>query len=262
VVDLAEIVGQSKARTQLGIFQVQFGKNVLFRKEKRGQQPFVGDCEALRDCMCAYSPPILDIPRSHAYAVLTKATTSVSMFGLFPDCVVNGELERQGLPSLRYQIKGSRLISCVPFDDIAKFMQSKSISLEVDMLAVIRDTFDSMDDETFGQFCALSPKVYRMKLEPGMLFYVPFGYYVFEKVLSNDFVYGLRTASFNGTSATIFANQYKAYSKSASHEPTLLKFWLNVLSLTAPTEHAALTAVDTAGAETGKNGKDENQKDD
>ena len=72
----------------------------------RGSQPFAGETGDVREMMLKYAPPLMDVPKDASYAVLQKAVTSVSMFGIHVGNIVNGDLERQGLPNLRFQQRG------------------------------------------------------------------------------------------------------------------------------------------------------------
>ena len=70
-----------------------------------------------------------------------KQVTQVSMFGMMPSININGSLERQALPSLRYQTKGKREIVCMKVSDLLDWMKEKHVDPEEELLLYFKDLF-------------------------------------------------------------------------------------------------------------------------
>jgi invasion protein IalB len=96
----------------MAIFSVQLPSQMQAKTDKRGQQPLLADNKnEIRETMLSFAPTPVDIPKGAAYQTLERSVNQVSQFGILPGCVVNGNVERQGLSTLRYQTRGTREVA-------------------------------------------------------------------------------------------------------------------------------------------------------
>ena len=72
-----------------------------------------------------------------------------------------------------------------------------------------------------------SVNIYRTKLEPGSLLYVPAGFLVFERVLGSDLVLGSRCSTIDRVGSGSFLALVKAYGAGLP-DKKLFDFWLAV----------------------------------
>jgi hypothetical protein len=109
---LSKLFADRQARSSMAIFQVQLPQQIQVKTEKRGQQPFAIPSKAeIRETMLSFGPPLQHCPKDAKFQNVDRALGQLSQFGILPACVVNASLERQGLPTLRYQTLGKKEVA-------------------------------------------------------------------------------------------------------------------------------------------------------
>ena len=98
------------------------------RQEGRGQQPFNnGRKDRILEIMREAAPSGCKVPSTTRFGLFNKIMSTVSMFGTLPHATLTGAIERQGMATLRYHIKGSRQIVLMNYSDVATFLESKGM---------------------------------------------------------------------------------------------------------------------------------------
>ena len=146
-----EICADKAIKSAQGIFNVQFGMSNQAKTDKKGQIPLTTPRnDHLREVVYGYGPKIADLKMSGPVPPPTVAVRnfikSVSHYAQLPSCIHNGETERFGLPSWRYQSKGTRQVAFVSYDHLRKFFDFHSAceKLQIPLDAMIRDVLATM----------------------------------------------------------------------------------------------------------------------
>ena len=118
---LKTLTTDKEMKSELAIFQVQFTGSVQAKEKGIGQQPLQSSRkEKIREIMVQNAPPTVDGVAKDI--MILRFLNSMSTYGIMPQCTVNGEFERQGVPTIRYQIKGSRQYILINYLDFKNFM--------------------------------------------------------------------------------------------------------------------------------------------
>ena len=109
-------------KSSFAIFQIQYPNSQQAKVNGRGQQPFPNDRkERVRELMVALAPPQVAVPSTAPNVVLHRALSNVSQYGVSPTFVGNGIIERHGLPTIRYHVKGTREVWILGYTHIQSF---------------------------------------------------------------------------------------------------------------------------------------------
>ena len=130
VADVETIYADKDVKSNCAIFFVQIGNSTQAKTQRMGQQPMITPRnEKLREKILKRGPPILSLAPSGGASkpliALRSFVTGISHYGYLPTCIINGKVERYGLPSWNYQQKGSRECIFVNYGDIAKYFPLK-----------------------------------------------------------------------------------------------------------------------------------------
>ena len=168
VANVQAITDDKSVKSAQSIVHVQFGLSDQAKKEKKGQYPL--NCirnDALRETILGYGPKVAAFKMSGAADLPTTAVRtflkSVSHYCQLNSCVVNGEIERFGLPSWRYQTKGRRQVVVVSYEDIRNCFDVRAMceTSKKNVLDVVKDLICGMTVEILGDFFKNGGKVYR-----------------------------------------------------------------------------------------------------
>jgi hypothetical protein len=129
---LRDVTGEKDLKAALAIFQVQFAGSVQAKQKGCGQTPLIiPKKEKARELMLEAMPPIArDVNKD---PVMRRFVEAVSIYGQLPQCVVNGEVEKQGAATSRYQLKGSREIFLINYVEVKKLLKIAD-TVECDLL--------------------------------------------------------------------------------------------------------------------------------
>ena len=125
VPELETLFEDKDVEGQTAIFSMQF--SCAIKKDGKGQVPMTSTRNtAIRETILNMGPNTLDLKMAGAglpknVQAVKNFMQSVSHFGYVAKCNINGEHERFGMASFRYQTRGKRQIVLVRIDDIINF---------------------------------------------------------------------------------------------------------------------------------------------
>ena len=144
--DLDKLFDDKDVKGAHAIFSVQFSCAV--KKDGKGQVPMISTRNiALRETILDLGPKTLDLKMSGAglpknIQAVKNFLQSISHFGYTAKCIINGENERFGMASFRYQTRGKRQVMFIRFDDLLNFFPLKVMAdkLDKDMFTILAPT--------------------------------------------------------------------------------------------------------------------------
>jgi hypothetical protein len=198
---LAAACNEKHVRTPLSVFKVQFPGSDQGRDNGRGQIPFQNDSrKKIREMMIDMAPrPCsgVQIPESQLESIAAKAITAVSLFGCCSQMVWEG-MERNTLPSMRYQCAGTRQLCAIAISDVIEFAADDGCTpadKEPFLEFVKRVVVQMTTSENFDTFASNGThKILRGIIKPGSYVYLPLGTFVAERTVGADIVLGFRTS--------------------------------------------------------------------
>ena len=166
---VAKIMDDKELKGANGISHVQFSCSTQAKNDKRGQQPLITSRnDKIRETMCSYGPSMLKVGTSSggmdkSAIALKQFMQSVSSFGFLPGCVVHGELERYGLPSIRYQLRGSREVVIFPYTHLRQFYPLKEAcdASKKDLCETIKDLLLLANPDMIKKYFDAGGVIYR-----------------------------------------------------------------------------------------------------
>ena len=163
-----EICSDKAIKSAQGIFNVQFAMSNQAKTDKKGQIPLTTPRnDRLREVVYSHGPKIADFKMSGPVPPPTVAVRnfikSVSHYAQLTSCISNGETERFGLPSWRYQSKGTRQVVFVSYDHLRVFFDFKAVceKLQAPLLDMVRDILATMSESVFKDFLDSGGVIYR-----------------------------------------------------------------------------------------------------
>ena len=152
--------------------------------------------------------------------------SSASYFGYLPTYIGNGEKERHGLPSFRYQVRGKREVILISFKDLAKFISFEDACKKSskDLFSTITDTLGRMSEDTCKEFVAGDVNIYRGELGEGSLLRVPMGYILLMRPIGEAMVCGIRITGLDDSNADEFFEMINLYIKCGNTDNNLVLF--------------------------------------
>jgi hypothetical protein len=119
---LRDVANEKDLKAALAIFQVQFAGSVQAKQKGCGQTPLqIQKKEKARELMLEAMPPVArDVNKD---AIMRRFAETVSICGQLPQCVVNGEVEKQGAATSRYQLKGCREVYFIDYTEVKKLLK-------------------------------------------------------------------------------------------------------------------------------------------
>jgi len=172
---------------------------------------------------------------------VSRVVTQISQFGVVRNGFSNGELERQGLATIRYQTRGEREIICINYVDIKNYFTTKGKVVGADLLSFIKEFFGTASEQDWTDFSDAGYKIVKLLIPQGALTYIPAGYFTCERCVGTSMCIGIRTATVDSMNLQSFVKFVDDYSNSEKKEVTAAKFWCDVKALmcsvpTAPQE--------------------------
>ena len=163
-----KLMDDKSVKGSQAVFSVQFTLSDQTKRTGQGQFPMVTPRNAaIRENILNCGPPTLQLkltgPASKNVTAARSFLTSVSHFGFLNKCIVNGEVERYGMASYRYQCRGKREIFLVSYDDIKKYFSLVDVAkkLDKDLLTVIKEILTTMSPDIAADFVASCGVIYR-----------------------------------------------------------------------------------------------------
>ena len=158
--DLQAVLGDRMIQSAMGIFQVQFRSSEQGKINGRGTLPLMcAKKDLLRQCLLECAPMQDNIPAAKENEFLVKMISAAAQWFILPSCVTNGEVDRQGMPSIRYQSKGTRQVCVVSWDKLedhlAQVIGSEGGRLRKDLLETMTAVFEKMTIEDLEKLTAL-----------------------------------------------------------------------------------------------------------
>lgn len=238
VKSLIDAHSERYVKSSFAIFHVQFPNTQQAKTNLRGQQPFSGDRkDKIRELMVGLAPPTVDIPKTPPFACVERAVAGVSQFGIMPKFVSSAQIERHGLATLRYQVKGTREVVAISFEDMMlivkhideHFPGECQLQENIDVLQALQGMFARIEKRHLDAFKEIPVKVYRGQIAENSFLYMPCGFLVFERVIGDGTVLGTRTSTLDRVAYTSFKSLVQKYATGA-HDENMVKFWVQVLT--------------------------------
>ena len=165
---LEHMMEEEDLKNANGVFFVQFSCSNQAKTQKgRGQIPLqTPRNDKLREIMTGFGPPMLKLMpgnSSKGHVGLKTFLSTVSNFGFLPSAFVNGEIDRFGLPSIRYQLRGKREVIAISCGEVCKFfdMQAACQQKSKDFIDVVTDLLESASTQKVQEFLDHGCVMYR-----------------------------------------------------------------------------------------------------
>ena len=211
----------------MAIFQVQFPNQNQTKTDHRASQPYNADKkDRIMELMLDWCPNTVPGPKDSEHAVVAKAFTTLSKFGVLQTSIVNGVVEKQGLASVRFQTKGKREITIIFWTTFNKLFAKLGVAVEGSPLDFCWNFCIKMDADMFQKLLDIEPDaVQRAILEPWELLYVPLGAFLFERVLGTENILGMRASTLDHSNKHQWLDLVNVYSSHTDAVPALVNLW-------------------------------------
>lgn len=232
--ELAALCADKAIRTPLSVWKVQFVSSAESKRDGRGQVPLQAQGRGrVRELMLDLAPASCmsaKVPPDQLETPAGKTITGVSLFGCATSMVWEG-MERNTLPSMRYQVSGTRQLCVAMIGDIIGYAADVG-QVQKDgeaFLEFIRRVMVSLaSPEDFAQFhSGGSRRIYRGLVKAGSFVYLPIGSFVAEKVVGTELVVGLRSSTLDAN-PKFLVQWLKMYdmmaAKEGSQDPSVKAF--------------------------------------
>ena len=222
-------------KASMGIFRIQFTSNVA----KKGgvlQTPFHNEkAPNVRELLLETGPSTaITASKKYSGQLCDKQTSAISMFAA--NVGYKGtSLERQGLPSLRYQVQGQREIIVTEFAALYEYimklgMEHKGKDDESEFFEWCAEAFQDMSTtDQLDVFKAEGGTMYKTTVREGDVVVLPSGYFTMERTLGDQTVFGYRTSYFDTAGMENFSMMLKCKMAADGKDSPIVKFWEQLL---------------------------------
>ena len=160
------------------------------------------------------------------------------LFGSNPG-VQEWALERQGLPSIKVAVQGQREVVTTNFQAVRDYAAKMELTMPdgKDYFEWQKEVLDSINTEDHLKvFHSVGGIFHKHLLDPGMVLFVPFGFFVKERILGTTTALGYRASALDPTPENIATfeemhAQHRIALGPSAEENVLVKFWTEVISV-------------------------------